>query len=525
PFADEVVEARLELGHLAGLDGNVGRRQVEREDAPLAGLGVHTDLAAEETCDLAADREAEARAAVAPRRRPVRLLERLEDEPQLVLRDADAGVDHGEPDHGVRGRERRKRELRRLLGELHPHGDAALLGELDRVRQEVLEDLVQPLRVGGDRRRHVRPRDLDVQLEALVLRERAERPLDVVADVADRDVGDSNVHLPGLDLRQVEDVVDQLEQVGARLVDRLRELDLLLRQVLLGVLRQQLREDEQRVERRAQLVAHVREELALVAGRERELLRALLQGGPRELDLAVLDLDPAVLLLEELCLLLELLVRLLQLLLLGLQQLFRRLQRLRLLLELGVRALELLLLRLELLRALLQLERQALRLPEQLFRAHRRVDRVDDDADRLGELLEEGPLNLGERRKRRELDDRHHLVLEEHRHDDDVPRRRLAEARRDLDVVRRRLGDEDRLLLECRLADERLSDRVPVRDLLPGLVAVARDQLQHGLFALVLREEERAVAGADERRQLRHDEARHRLQVALALHHPAEARE
>ena len=76
-----------------------------------------------------------------------------------------------------------------------------------------------------------------VELEALVLGERPERALDVVADVAERDVGRLHVHLPGLDLREVEDVVDQVEQVGARLVDRLRELDLLVGEVPVGVLR------------------------------------------------------------------------------------------------------------------------------------------------------------------------------------------------------------------------------------------------------------------------------------------------
>src|SRR5213079_856233 len=103
---------------------------------------------------------------------------------------------------------------------------------------------------------------------------------------------------------------DQVEQVGTCLVDRLRELHLLLGQVLLRVLREELREDEQRVERRAQLVAHVREELALVARRERQLLRPLLERSARELDLAVLDLDARVLLFQQLRLLLQLLVRL-----------------------------------------------------------------------------------------------------------------------------------------------------------------------------------------------------------------------
>ena len=119
-----------------------------------------------------------------------------------------------------------------------------------------------------------------------------------------------------------------------------------------------------------------------------------------------------------------------------------------------------------------------LRLAEQLLRPHRRLDRVDDDADRLAELVEEAALHLAERLERRELDHRHHLVLEEHRHDDDVLRRRLAEAGGDLHVVLRRLADQDRLLLERRLADERLAELVAVRHLLARLVAVARDQLQ-----------------------------------------------
>ena len=61
---------------------------------------------------------------------------------------------------------------------------------------------------------------------------------------------------------------------------------------------------------------HVREELGLVLGGERELLRFLLQLLPRQFDLPVLALHLAVLLGEQLRLLLQLLVGLLQLLLL-----------------------------------------------------------------------------------------------------------------------------------------------------------------------------------------------------------------
>src|SRR3712207_7893602 len=58
-----------------------------------------------------------------------------------------------------------------------------------------------------------------------------------------------------------------------------------------GVLRQQLGQDQQRVQRRAQLVAHVGQELRLVLRRQRELRGALLERDPRLLDLGVLELD------------------------------------------------------------------------------------------------------------------------------------------------------------------------------------------------------------------------------------------
>ena len=313
----------------------------------------------------------------------------------------------------------------------------------------------------------------------------------------------------------------------AGVVDRRRELDLLLGQVAVGVVAEQLREDQQRVERRPQLVRHVRQELGLVLRGERELLRLLLERAAGLLDLGVLDLDPPVLLLELLRALLQLLVRLLQLLLLGLEQLLGRPQRRGLRLELRVRALQLVLLRLQLLGLALQVLRQLLRLEQQLLGAHVREDRVQDDADRLGELVEERLLDLGERRERRQLDHRHHVLLEEDGEDDDARRRRLAETRGDLDVVVGRLRDHDRLLLQRGLADDRLADLEAVRDRLPLLVAVGGDQAQLRLLVLagVLGDVEGAVLGGDERRHLAHQQPRDRLLVALALQHPGEAGE
>ena len=55
----------------------------------------------------------------------------------------------------------------------------------------------------------------------------------------------------GLDLRKIENVVDEIEQIGARRVNAARKLDLLVAQVPRGVFPELLAENEDRVERRA----------------------------------------------------------------------------------------------------------------------------------------------------------------------------------------------------------------------------------------------------------------------------------
>ena len=85
-------------------------RQVERESAAHAGRAAQPDLAAEQVRKLAADREAEARAAVFAAGAGVGLLERLEDDLLLLRRDADAGVRDLERHH------RRRVAQHRMIG-------------------------------------------------------------------------------------------------------------------------------------------------------------------------------------------------------------------------------------------------------------------------------------------------------------------------------------------------------------------------------------------------------------------------
>src|SRR5438874_2048558 len=93
--------------------------------------------------------------------------------------------------------------------------------------------------------------------------ELAEDSLQLIAWNSDAFIGYVDAH--GLDLRQVEDVVDQLEQMISRCVNVLEELVQPRRNRLARVLEQHARKSDDRIERRAQLVRHVREKLILRA--------------------------------------------------------------------------------------------------------------------------------------------------------------------------------------------------------------------------------------------------------------------
>ena len=148
-----------------------------------------------------------------------------------------------------------------------------------------------------------------------------------------------------------------------------------------------LAQDQDAVERRAQLVRHVGEELGLVLRGERQLGRLLLQRPAGLLDLLVLGLHLAVALGQLLRLELELLVALLQLPLLR-----------------------------------LQLGRQLLRLRQQPLGLHGGLDAVEHDADAAGELLEERQVRRIEVVQRGERDHRLDLILEHDREHEEAAR-------------------------------------------------------------------------------------------------------
>ena len=231
---------------------------------------------------------------------------------------------------------------------------------------------------------------MNVERELARFRLVAERARHHVEQIGEEDLLGIDRDGAGFDLRQIENVADQVEQVGAGAVNGAGELDLLRREVAFRIVGELLAEDQDRVERRAQLVRHVGEEFRLVLRGQRELGRLFFQRAAGLLDFLVLALDFDVALGELLRLLLELLVGLLQLPLLR-----------------------------------LQFAGELLRLLEQALGLHRRLDRIEHDADRGGELFEEHGLQGGEFVNRSELDHRLDLIFEQHRQHDVVARRDL----------------------------------------------------------------------------------------------------
>ena len=151
-------------------------------------------------------------------------------------------------------------------------GDGALFGELVGVAHEVQQRLTQPHLVGMQR--PDRSVAMDRDLVAVLRRQRLDGLDDLVDQRRQSESVQIKLHPPGLDLGEVEDVVDQGEQVTARAKHAVERLDVLLQR--LGILPQHLGDADDGVERRAQLVAHVGEELRLVLARLGELAALVL---------------------------------------------------------------------------------------------------------------------------------------------------------------------------------------------------------------------------------------------------------
>ena len=284
------------------------RGEVHGEDAAVARLAGHGDLTTQEADQLTTDRQAEAGSSIEAGGGAVTLRERLED-PLLLLRlDADAGVADHEREHRSGFRQRVHLRAPPVLREGDLQAHLAALGELERVGKQVLENLPEALPIGGERRGTL-GRDLDGEVKTFSFCDVLELADKTRPQLCERDIVDLGRDGSRLDLRKVEDAVEELEQLVPRRMDHARVLDLCLGHGVLGVVLELLGKDQQAVQGCPELVRHVGDELRLVLRRDRELAGFFLDQALRLLDLVVLAFCLGVLLGQQSSLALEIGVR------------------------------------------------------------------------------------------------------------------------------------------------------------------------------------------------------------------------
>ena len=187
------------------------------------------------------------------------LPELLEHVLEIVRRDAHPGVAY--------------RNARLITGPAPLDDDPAAFGrELDGVGEQVVDDLAQPAAIGRDRSVLA----IEHHLDRLAVSQ-GPQPLHRLPEgCAEREGLTLQVDPSGLDLREIQHVVDQRQEMIATAVD---VLDPLVRNAALpsgeGFVAHQGREADDRAQGRPQLMAHAGQEVAL-------RLAGLLQGLDRE---------------------------------------------------------------------------------------------------------------------------------------------------------------------------------------------------------------------------------------------------
>ena len=229
-----------------GLRAAPHERKGKREHRPLADLATGREFAVHQFGKLARDRKAEAgtRSHRSRRGAGFKLRELFENVVQLVRRDAGSGIDHADHDLAV------------LFARPDPH--RTFFGELDRIADEIEDDLAHAQFVA-----HALGqvgRDFHVERDTLGLGVGFEQT-DAAADqmaVVDRFA--RQLHTAGLDLRQIEQLVEQPQHRLARIRDHPRIFVMFVGQL---ALEQQVGETDHPVHRRADFMAHIGEEMGL----------------------------------------------------------------------------------------------------------------------------------------------------------------------------------------------------------------------------------------------------------------------
>ena len=151
------------------------------------------DIAAEHLAKTLGNGESKPGTAILPSRRRVGLAEGLEEPALLLLGHADTGIADDKRDFGA---DRSHLEL-----------DSAFVGEFAGIAQQVEKALLELGPVGVERSERRRADDL--QTVCVRRRQRLDDRAHLLDEDRKIDLLKIEVHLAGLDLRQIEDVVDQ----------------------------------------------------------------------------------------------------------------------------------------------------------------------------------------------------------------------------------------------------------------------------------------------------------------------------
>ena len=253
----------MPFGDRSGGRADIGLRHVEGEGAAFAGRAAELNFAAEEAGKFAADGEAKPGASVFAAGAGIGLLEGLEYDALLLGGNTDTGIGDLEGDDGARAGE--DGVVGTPAGQRTGDGEAnaALLSELEGVGQQVFEDLLEAARIGDETATEPWIA-LDLEEESAVFGLVAERPGNGFEERAEEELFRLDRNRAGFDLGEVENIGDEVEEVGAGAVNGAGEFNLTAGEIAVGVFCQLLTEHKDGVERRAQLVRHVGQEFGFV---------------------------------------------------------------------------------------------------------------------------------------------------------------------------------------------------------------------------------------------------------------------
>src|ERR1700692_2361574 len=120
------------------------------------------------------------------------------------------------------------------LSRAHRQPNASLFRELERIRQQVFQYLLQTLGVGDDAASKMGTGyqfEAEVSIFGLV----RERTFHHIQQAREENFLRLDRYRARFDLRQIQNVGDQIEQVRSSAMNRARELDLLIRQISIRI--------------------------------------------------------------------------------------------------------------------------------------------------------------------------------------------------------------------------------------------------------------------------------------------------